>query len=173
MRRIRFSFLAGLLTVAAVALVSRPGAAPEPGATIELTAVRYPDLVDRIKALRGKVAVVDFWADYCPPCKREFPRLVELHRKYAQAGVACVSVDLDDAEDAEARSRVRQFLTSHQAAFANFLLTEKPKVWQAKLKIEGPPCVFVFNRRGKLVKRFSDNVNYKEIEAVVVESLKD
>jgi thiol-disulfide isomerase/thioredoxin len=173
MPRIRLVFLVGVLGISALMLSSRPGAAPNPTGRVDLTAVPYSDLGARIKALRGKVVVVDFWADYCQPCKREFPKLVELHRKHSAAGLACISVDLDDADDSAAIGRVRNFLSQHQATFANFVLAEKPEVWQAKLKIEGPPCVFLFNRRGELVKKFRGDVDYKEIETIVVDRLKD
>ena len=63
-------------------------------------------------------------------------------------------------------------MTAKGAAFANYLLDEKPDVWQAKLKIDGPPCVFVFNRRGRLVKKFHDHVDYTEIERLVADLLK-
>jgi thiol-disulfide isomerase/thioredoxin len=171
MRRIALGLCAGLLTVVAVVLVGRPAA--QPPTRVELVAVRYPELAARAKEQKGRVVVVDFWADYCPPCKREFPKLVELHRKYAGAGLTCISVSLDDPADDAARGRALRFLTEKKATFSNFLLDERPEFWQAKLKIDGPPCVFVFNRAGGLVKRFHDDVDYREIERIVIDALKE
>jgi thiol-disulfide isomerase/thioredoxin len=171
MRRIALGLSAGLLTMTAVILAGRPDAAPPPN--VELVAVRYSDLGERIKAQKGRVVVVDFWADYCPPCKREFPKLIELHRKYAADGLVCVSVSLDDAADADARERAIRFLTDKKAMFANYLLDEPVRDWQAKLKIDGPPCVFVFNRAGDLLKRFHDDVDYREIERIAIDALKE
>src|SRR5262249_45149818 len=171
MRRIAFGLCAGLLTVIAVLLAGGPGAAPQAG--IELIAVRYPDLGDRIKDQKGRVVVADFWADYCPPCKREFPKLVELHRKYSADGLVCVSVDLDDPTDDAARQRALRFLTEKKATFLNVLLDERPEFWQAKLKVEGPPCVFVFNRAGGLIKKCHDEIDYAEIERIVIDALKE
>ena len=51
-------------------------------------------------------------------------------------------------------------------------LYEKAKTWQDRLKIDGPPCVFVFNRRGELLKRFHDSVNYDEVERLVADAVK-
>src|SRR5262245_36471500 len=171
MRRIALGLCAGLLTVVAVVLAGRPAA--EPPAGIKLIDVHYSDLGARIKDQKGRVVVVDFWADYCPPCKREFPKLVELHRKYATAGLTCISVSLDDPADEAARGRALRFLTDKKATFANYLLDERPEFWQAKLKIDGPPCVFVFNRAGGLVKKFHDDVDYREIERIVIDALKE
>jgi thiol-disulfide isomerase/thioredoxin len=162
---------AGFAGIAMLA-VSRPRAAPQDNRPVEVHDIPYAGLTQRIKELRGQVIVVDFWADYCLPCKREFPHLVELHRKYSSAGFSAISVSLDDPHDAETRERVRNFLVKQQAAFANYILDEKPEVWQQKLKIQGPPCVFVFGRKGELLKRYNDGVDYKDVEAVVVEALK-
>ena len=173
MRRIRMVLLmsAGFTGIAMLA-VSRPDAAPEENRSVEVRDIPYTGLTQRIKDLRGQVIVVDFWADYCLPCKREFPNLVELHRKYSSAGFSAISVSLDDPHDSEARERVRSFLVKQQAAFANYILDEKPDLWQQKLKIQGPPCVFVFGRKGELRKRYDDGVDYKDVEAVVIDALK-
>jgi thiol-disulfide isomerase/thioredoxin len=169
MRILRFVMIAALLAVVGQLHVSRPTAAPP---SIPLDTVRYDDLADRIVALQGRVVVVDFWADYCKPCKDAFPHLVELHEKYGSRGLAAVSVSLDDAHDDAARERVRKFLAAKGASFANYVLDEKYELWQAKLKIDGPPCVFVFDRRGRLVKRYHDRVDYAEIDRLVVDLLK-
>ncbi len=169
MRRMRFIGLAILFALTAAVVMPRPVAAP-PAVSVQL--IHYADLSNRVSALHGQIVVVDFWADYCLPCKREFPKLLELHRKYAGQGFTAISVSLDDPADAEARERVRRFLVEKQAAFANYLLDEKPEVWQTKLKIGGPPCVFVFDRRGRLVKKYHDHVDYGDIEKLVVSLLK-
>ncbi len=130
------------------------------GCTIEyakvgLKAVAFADVEAAVKALQGKVVVIDFWATWCLPCKKEFPGLVELHRKYAADGVACMSVSIDDAEDQEAALK---FLKSKGATFANFLVAEENSQWKKKWAIGGVPVVFVYGRDGKLAKRF-DNSN--------------
>ena len=170
MRMIRFVLLPLVMAAVAVVVGNRPAASPEDGVGLQI--IRYDDLADRIQNLAGRVVVVDFWADYCEPCKREFPKLVELHRNYAREGLAAVSVSVDDPTDDEARDRAKKFLIARKAEFSNYLLNEKPAVWQAKLKIDGPPCVFVFNRKGELLKKYHDDVDYGEIERLVKNALK-
>src|SRR5207249_4554750 len=62
------------------------GAAVRSGETprVEVKEVKYAGLGDLVRQNRGKVVVLDFWATYCLPCKREFPHLVGLHKKYAR-----------------------------------------------------------------------------------------
>jgi thiol-disulfide isomerase/thioredoxin len=42
--------------------------------------------------LKGKVVLVDFWGLWCGPCRRAWPRLAELHKKYARAGLVVIAV---------------------------------------------------------------------------------
>lgn len=157
--------------IAAGLLITLPALADPPKITVRT--VRYDGLTDAIKAAKGKVLVVDFWADYCIPCKREFPRLVALYQKRAADGFAAISVALDDPADETTPAKVKKFLEARQAAFTNFILDEKPAVWQAKLKVDGPPCVYVFNRKGELVQKYADDVNYTEIEKLVEKLLQE
>lgn len=61
------------------------GTTPE-GATIALSDY----------AGKGKVVLIDFWASWCPPCRKEMPVLVEAYKKYKAKGFEIVGVSLDD-----------------------------------------------------------------------------
>ena len=148
-------------------------AADPPAADVTVSIVKYDGMTDVIKKLKGKVVVVDCWADYCIPCKREFPKLVALHEKHKKDGFAAVSVSLDELE-VGVKDRVLKFLNAQNATFTNLILDEKPEVWQAKFQIDGPPYVVVFNKKGELVKKFVDkDVNYAEIEKLVTKLLNE
>jgi hypothetical protein len=94
-----------------------------------------------------------------------------MHTKYGPQGFAAVSVSLDDPKDAQLMANVRKFLNSQKATFTNLVLDEKPEVWQTRLKFDGPPCVFVFNRDGKWTK-FDPFFDYADVEKKVVEYLR-
>lgn len=144
--------------------------APPP---ITLKVVKYEELTEAVRQLRGRVVVVDVWANYCVPCKREFPRLIALQRKYSKSGLTAVSVSLDANAD-DQRQAALDFLKREGAAFPNFLLDEPHSVWQAKFKIDGPPLVFLFNRKGELVRRYADaEVDYDKIHSKVASLLSE
>jgi hypothetical protein len=91
-----------------------------------------------------------------------------MHRKYAGRGLVAVSVSLDDPKDAKVRPKVDQFLRQQQADFPNFVLDATDDEWQDKLKIQGPPCVYVFNRDNLFVlKGVGETVDYAAIEKTV------
>lgn len=48
----------------------------------------------------GKVLVVNFWATWCPPCRREIPAFIELQEKYEKQGFTIVGVALDEKQAA-------------------------------------------------------------------------
>jgi thiol-disulfide isomerase/thioredoxin len=145
----------------------------DPPATVNVNIVKYDGLTDLVKKQNGKVVVVDFWADYCVPCKREFPKFVALHQKAAKDGMVAISVSLDDLSEDGAKDKVLKFLQKQQSTMTNVILDEKPEVWQKNLKIDGPPLVMVFNREGKLEQKFRDaDVDYAVIEKLVTDLLK-
>jgi len=67
---------------------------------------------------RGKVVLVDFWATWCDPCKKLFPHTVQMHRRYADRGLAVICVSFDDPEDIAA---VRDFLRAQSVTFPSFI----------------------------------------------------
>jgi hypothetical protein len=69
-----------------------------------------------------------------------------MHKKYAKDGFVAVSVSFDDPRDAKARKNVEAFLQKQSATFLNVILDAKPEEWTKKLTIDGPPCIYVFNR---------------------------
>jgi hypothetical protein len=93
-----------------------------------------------------------------------------MHNKYAKNGFAAISVSLDDPKNDKARQRVIDFLTKQKATFTNLILDEESEVWQKKLKFEGPPCVFVFDRDGTWKQYTAPD--YAEIEKYVAELMK-
>ena len=140
---------------------------------VTITVVKYDGLTDLIKKNKGKVLLLDFWADYCIPCKREFPKLVALNQKHSKDPFVAFSVSLDDLSEDGAKAKVQKFLDAQKATFTNLILDEKPEVWQAKLKIDGPPLVIVFNKDGGLEQKFVDKaVDYEKIGQLVAELLK-
>jgi thiol-disulfide isomerase/thioredoxin len=142
----------------------------KPDATVAVKVVKYDGLGDLVRQSAGKVVVVDFWATYCIPCKKEMPHLVEMHKKYGKDGLVAMTVSVDEeANNPDIQAEALKFLRKVNAGFNNVILDEKPAFWQEKLRFDAVPCVYVFDRQGKW--RQYKEPNYAEIEKVVVELL--
>lgn len=149
-----------------------PAQAPAAGDAISVQAVKYDGLADAVREKRGKVIVVDFWSTTCIPCMREFHNLVELSRQYGPEQFAAISVSVDDPNKPGVPDKVRAFLERQDARFTNLILNESPEVWQPRLKISAVPCVYVFDREGRISVKYSDEVDYELIKQRVAQLIR-
>ncbi len=137
---------------------------------MQVQVLDYDGLRKLIAAQKGKVMVMDCWATSCAPCIKEFPNLVALHNKYGPGKVACISLSFDyDGSDKleEVMPPVQKFLERQGATFDNVLSSTPSDELCKKLEIPSIPAVFVYDRDGKLVRRFEGAKAYDEVPALV------
>lgn len=109
----------GLLSAALPA-----GAAPAVGeAAPQLVAATFAGETFDLAALRGKVVLVNYWATWCIPCRRELPLLDAFYRRYRDQGVALISISIDRAGDIEQARKTGAEL-SYPVAVAKDLTTD-------------------------------------------------
>lgn len=61
-----------------------------------------------LSSLKGKVVIIDFWASWCVPCRKSNPHMLELYRKYHDAGLDLVYVSDDDSNPAAWKKAVEK-----------------------------------------------------------------
>jgi thiol-disulfide isomerase/thioredoxin len=140
--------------------VGHAGAAAAPEAP---TAV-VEDLGGRpyaLTSLRGQVAVVDFWASWCGPCRKSFPALDRLHRQWGPKGLRVVGVSLDEDRDALGR-----FLDSVPVGFQ--IAWDRFGVLAREFQVVSMPTTLLFDREGRVVARFEGGGRMEEEERAVV-----
>ena len=96
-----------------------------------------------LASLRGKVVVLNFFASWCKPCKREAPALERVWREYRSRGVVVLGIDTNDAA-----GDARRFLAAHGVTY--------PTVGgggglTGKYGVSGLPVTYVLNRQGRVV----------------------
>jgi len=132
-----------------------------------------------IAANKGKVVVVDCWATWCVPCRKAFPKTVEMSKTYADRGVVVVSLSFDDPVKGQVPDKVKEFLVKQDAQFENLIssLDISEDGADAFGIPEGAlPHFKIYGRDGKLFKNFESGEDkeftHEEIEAAVKAALK-
>ncbi|MDQ6618620.1 MAG: TlpA family protein disulfide reductase [Pseudomonadota bacterium] len=101
------------------------------------------DLVS-LEHLRGKVVYVDFWASWCGPCRRSFPWMNDLQRRFGSRGFAIVGVNVDKRR-ADADRFLEQVPSSFPIVFDAAGVT--PSAWG----VRGMPSSYLLDPQGRVV----------------------
>lgn len=173
------TMIAGNNGFAAEPAAAKPTTAAE-SAAVELKLVTWDEYQTWLKQQQGNIVVVDCWATYCAPCKKEFPHLVELSKKHAKDKVQCVSLSFDYEETTDPEKTyqpIREFLTKMDARFTNLVVTLDADELHQKMGLTSIPGVFVYDAQGKLHKLFDNSepgkqFNYEQVGAAVEALLK-
>jgi peroxiredoxin len=97
----------------------------------------------KLSSLRGQVVLVNFWATWCPPCRKEMPDLDALYSRFRKKGLVVLAISDEDA------GKVTPFLNEHKVAYP--ILLDKDRAVNKLYGVEGIPKSFVYDREGKLV----------------------
>ena len=98
-----------------------------------------------LASLRGKTVVLNFFASWCRPCKREAPDLESLWRRYRSANLVVLGVDSGDA-----RGDARRFLRAHGVTYP-IVFDPGEKLAQGAYALPGLPVTYVINPAGRIV----------------------
>ena len=95
---------------------------------------------------RGKVVVMNLWATWCAPCKKEMPTLAALQRSFGKARIAIVPVSVDSKSAAD---KAKAFMADNKP-LPFFHDAEGAITPVLKPSVEGYPTSFVYDRKGRL-----------------------
>jgi peroxiredoxin len=101
-----------------------------------------------LQALRGKVVLVNFWATWCQPCRKEMPDLDALYRRFKNQGFVILGISDEEA------GKVKQLLAERSVTYP--ILLDPGRKVNELFRIDGIPKSFVYDRNGKMVSSAID-----------------
>lgn len=117
-----------------------------------------------LSKLKGKKVVLNFWATWCPPCKKEMPHLQSYYEKRAdQDNVEIVAVDL--TYNNQTVEQVKEFAESYKVTFP-ILLMEKPDIGET-YEILTIPTTFFIDTKGRIQYQIKGPVDEELLEKYI------
>ncbi|MCX6926193.1 MAG: TlpA disulfide reductase family protein [Verrucomicrobia bacterium] len=111
--------------------------------------------VVKLSDYKGKIVVLDFWATWCPPCRKSLPHTQEVAHKVKDQGVVVLAVCTSDTRD-----KFEQFVKADRATYPDIVFTCDPNVKgsvtfaeRASTKyyrVSGIPTQFIIGKDGKI-----------------------
>lgn len=147
-----------------VAQGSHKEAAPgKPAPDFTLSRIGGPgDL--QLSSLRGKAVVLNFWASWCSPCKREAPALQAVSKTWGKR-VVVLGVDVNDFQG-DARGFMRKYGLTYPVVHDN------KNVTTPKYGLSGLPETFFLDRRGRIVEHVPGEVRAADLNSGVERALR-
>ena len=160
----------GLLAVALLLVAGLAAGPPAPAAASPRAArpvapaFALRDLegkVVRLADYKGKVVLVDFWATWCGPCRRELPHLKALQDRFGRQGFVVLGISVDH----QGQDRVRTFVKRNGVTWPTLLADAT--VLADYGDVRAIPTKFVIDRDGRVADRMLGYAAEKDLEAAI------
>jgi peroxiredoxin len=107
-----------------------------------------------LRQLKGKVVLVNFWATWCPPCRKEMPDLNTLYQRFKDQGFVILAISDEEAD------KVKPFIAERNISYP--VMLDPGRKVNELFQVEGIPKSFVYDREGKLVAQSIDMRTQKQ-----------
>jgi len=146
-------------------LKDRPAsdAAPEAsvvGTEVELALKDLFGAEQRLSTYKGRIVILNFWATYCVPCRKEMPDLARVQNEYAALGVQVIGAAADALSD---QAKVRQFIKETKLNFPIWLGASAADMRRFGLGAALPGTVII-GRDGKIVAQIRGIVKEADLK---------
>jgi cytochrome c biogenesis protein CcmG/thiol:disulfide interchange protein DsbE len=138
-----------------------------------LPQVKLKDLKNQSQNLEtitaGKISLINFWATYCVPCRKEMKYLDQLNKSYADQNVQVIGISIDDSRTA---GRVKSLVKSQKLSYRILLDTEQ-KLYK-NFNTSAMPFSILVDTQGKIIWEHTGYVpgDEKQMESEIQKAIK-
>jgi len=130
------------------------------GTEVDLKLKDLSGIEQNLGSMKGRIVVLNFWATYCIPCRKEMPDLAAIQNEYAALGVQVIGASTDEAGD---RAKVLQFIKDTKINFPIWLGAGAGDMLRFGLGSALPGTV-VIGKDGRIAKVISGVVNQADLK---------
>lgn len=133
-----------------------------------ITIVTAEDVREAVEGAEGRVALVNFWATWCPPCVAELPYFAKVYEEYDRATLHFLSFSADHPDTIE-RS-VEPFLEERDLPFPILLMDAMPDDIEGVLGESFPgnlPVTLLYDADGTVAQRWDREVSFEELQEAI------
>lgn len=117
-----------------------------------------------LSSLRGKIVLIDFWASWCGPCRKEMPNVVKAYNKYKDKGFEIYGVSLDQEKDKWVAAIKDEGITWPQVSDLKYWECEAARAYN----VQGIPFAVLIDKQGKIIAK---NLRGEELEKAIEKAL--
>lgn len=100
----------------------------------------------KLSDYKGKIVIIDFWATWCPPCRRGIPDLIDIQKKYSEQ-VVIIGISLDTETKPDVMPFIKQYGINYPIVYGNM------EVVQSYGNIQAIPTSFIVDQNGQIVDK--------------------
>ncbi len=115
----------------------------------------------KLSDFKGKVVILNFWATWCPPCRREIPDFVALQKQYADKGLVIVGVWMDEGGAEVVKPFVKKMGINYPVIMGD------QKTAAAYGGIQVVPTTFIIDKTGKIAAQHEGGADRATFEAEI------
>ncbi len=125
-----------------------------------------------LSAYKGEIVVLNLWASWCPPCRKEMPDLIRLHEDFKGQGVVVLGVNLATHERDE--NGADEFMKEYGVTFPTFVdqpidQVNRRGVVASLYNIQSIPYTYILDEKGMIAHVIRGEVTYEMLENLIKE----
>ena len=118
-----------------------------------------------LSSLKGKLVLIDFWASWCGPCRKEMPNVVKIYSKFKNKGFEIYGVSLDQDKEKWMEAITKDGINWPQVSDLKYWDNVAARIYN----VQGIPYTVLIDKDGKIIAK---NLRGQELEKKIAEVLK-